>query len=86
MCCTRVCMSKVLTGKLAMQQYNYVPLYQVTPEFNTEMATAPQDQSAGDGGYQTVVIAVLAIALLGTAAGWIVTCVVAWRRSSIKFR
>ncbi len=53
------------------------------------MATAPQDQSAGDGGYQTVVIAVLAIALLGTATGWIVTCVVAWRRSSknnIKLR
>ncbi len=47
------------------------------------MATAQQDQSesAGDGGYQTAVIAVLAIALLGTAAGWIVTCVVAWRRS-----
>ncbi len=52
-------------------------------KFNTEMGTAQQDQSAGDGGYQTVVIAVLAIALLGTAAGWIVvTCVVAWRRSS----
>ncbi len=46
------------------------------------MATAQQDQSTCDGGYQTAVIAVLAIALLGTAAGWIVTCVVAWRRSS----
>ncbi len=41
----------------------------VTPACNTEMATAQQDQSesAGDGGYQTAVIAVLAIALLGTA-------------------
>ncbi len=59
-----------------------IPPNIATPARNTEMATAPQDQSAGDGGYQTVVIAVLAIALLGTATGWIVTCIVAWRRSS----
>ncbi len=49
------------------------------------MATAQQDQSesAGDGGYQTAVIAVLAIALLGTATWWIVMHM--WRRIKLHY-
>ena len=75
----------LLTGKLVrllqIDVPNTLSPNTLSPASTTEISTVQHNQSAG---YLTAVIAVLAIALLGTTAGWIVTCVVAWRRSSNK--